>query len=849
MRLVLLATLRFSFRNPSQLLLGLLGVGLGIGSVVAIDTAIHSSEAALDQTLTQLNGRATHQIRGGEFGLPENLYRTLRLELGFREMAPIIEQEVRVVAPESGILKLFGVDIYAESDFRSWGRAASDDFTRALVTEPRAVVMSRARAQGWGLKVGDSIEIEAAGSRTTLRIVGLLASSDPSLDRAYSSILLADLATAQEVLNRCGRLTRIDLRLEGDPKARGEIESYLGPELVLEASSRRRESLAEMTRAFRLNLRLLSLFALVVGWFLIENTLRFSVIRRREIFGQLRLLGVTRRQILNAVMLDSLTLAILGSLLGVVSGWLFAQGLTDVVVKTLGDLYFNVEVTNLRIDPWTLAKVPTLALGASLLAAWGPAREASRVEPRQSSLRSQVEVASERTFKRRGIYSLIGLAGAALLFVWPSDSLVVGYALLFVVLLSYANLIPPLVDRLTLLAGRLSERRSFVLKLGLRGIRQNLSRTGFAISALAVALSMSTGITVMVRSFRGSVVEWLGDQVTGDIFISYSGTVARQGNRVEFDPEFVEAVTGLDEVRGAELNLNTTLRSEFGAVDVVVKELDRVDIPDYRFVGTTLSRWPESIEAPAACFVSEPFASRHELEVGETLELKTPVGVTPFRVEGIFRDYASDLGYVLLARAVFDRYWDHPGVTALALYARESVDPAQVLPAVERIANERLGQVSGLNLLLGRDLYESTLKIFDRTFRVTDALKLISILVAVVGIVGAFLSLQIARSREFSVLRAIGVTPRDVGQLVVVQSLGMGLLAAILAWPLGCLFAVILTEVVNERSFGWSLDLRLSAYDFVEVVALSLVAALIASVYPALRIALQPLEAGLRMDE
>jgi putative ABC transport system permease protein len=247
----------------------------------------------------------------------------------------------------------------------------------------------------------------------------------------------------------------------------------------------------------------------------------------------------------------------------------------------------------------------------------------------------------------------------------------------------------------------------------------------------------------------------------------------------------------------------------------------------------------------AAVFVSEALAYRHRLAPGDRLHLDSPGGPRAFAVAGVFRDYSSERGLVVIDRASYARLWDDPGVTTAGLALAPDADRAAVLAAARRLAG---AADPPLQVRANADIRAQSMAVFDRTFAITAVLRLLAIGVAFIGVLSALLALQLDRVREHATLRALGVTPRQLGGLLGLECGLMGLAAGVLALPLGWVMAQLLMHVINRRSFGWSMQSLLPPEVFAEAVVLALAAALLASIYPGWRLARRAPATALREE-
>jgi len=286
------------------------------------------------------------------------------------------------------------------------------------------------------------------------------------------------------------------------------------------------------------------------------------------------------------------------------------------------------------------------------------------------------------------------------------------------------------------------------------------------------------------------------------------------------------------------------VRSRLGEINLGATDARRARSGDlYRFAeGDAEETW--RLVEQGAVVISEPFLHRHRLpERGAEIAITTDRGEHRFPVAGVFYDYTTEEGTVLMSRRVYDRYWDDPGVTSVAAWAEPGVDAAELAERVRQALPDRALAVAANRVLRGQ-----ALQVFDRTFAVTQALRLLAVVVAFIGVWSALMALQVERTRELATLRAIGMTPGQLGGLTLVETGLMGLSAGLLSLPTGILLAVILIDVINVRSFGWSMRLDLHPAVLAQAVAVSVAAALLAAVYPLRRLRGLPLAAALRQE-
>jgi putative ABC transport system permease protein len=848
--------LRHLAHHPWQLGLAVLGIALGVAVAVSIDLANESARRAFSLATEAVTGRATHQIVGGPSGLPEDLYRVVKVDLGARRAAPVLSGDVAAADRPGRTFTVLGIDPFSEAPFRPYldeagsagaagapGAAAAErgeapprdrlSTVAALVTRPGAILMSRTTARDLGLAVGDRLAVRAAGVRRELQVVGVLDPGDPSSARALEGLLVTDIASAQEIFGAAGRLGRIDLIVSDDQAGRAQLDriaAALPPGAELVAAGARAGTTAQMIRAFQWNLTALSLLALVVGMFLIYQTMTFSVVQRRPLIGSLRAIGVTRAEIFALVMSEAALIGAVGTVAGLGLGWALARGLLGLVTRTINDLYFVLSVRDVALEPLALAKGALLGLGATLAAALAPALEATGAPPRVVMSRGALETGARRLVPRvtwLGV-GLLALGGVVLAL---PGGIVGGFAGLFVLMVGSALVAPAAaLGLLRLLHPPAASAFGTLGRLATRGIVAALSRTSVAIAALMIAVSAAIGVGIMIASFREAVVSWLEGTLRADIYVSAPSLV---GNRPDatLDPALVARLAATPGVARAGTSRGVLVAGPGGAVQVVALDVDPARPPRWRFrEGAADAVWDAGGET---VIVSEPYANRRGVRTGEAVRLRTDRGEHDFRVGGVFYDYGSSAGVLVMSRRTYDRFWDDRRVSSVAI----EVVPGAHLPTVMAALRERAGREQEVVIRSNRALREASLEIFDRTFAITAVLRTLTVAVAFIGMLAALMALQLERAREIAVLRTLGLTPRQVWGLVTAETGLMGLLAGLLAIPGGLMLAGILVFVVNRRSFGWTMPIDPSPAILVQGVALSVLAAVLAGLYPAWRMA------------
>jgi len=830
---------RYLWMRRWQSFLMVLGIALGVAVVVSIDLANASAGRAFALSTETVTGKTTHQILGGPQGVDEKLYVELQRENITGLAAPVID--AYVTSPQLGDqpMQLLGIDPFADAPFRSFLGQTSDaalpdlQSLAAFISDPGAVLVSKPLAERYGLRPGDAVQLLVGGYQREAWIAGLLAPDNALSQRTLDGVILADIATAQELTGMLGQLSRIDIILpENEPAAEQRIAEWLPAGYRIAAASARSGTIQQMSQAFQLNLSALSLLALVVGLFLIYNTMTFSVVQRRGMFGTLRCLGVTRREIFALVLTEALVVGLLGGLFGIGLGLALGQITVGMVTQTVSDLYFVTTVRDVGISPLSLLKGALLGLLATLFTAALPAWEAASAPPRAALLRSGLEAKAQRSTG----WAVLGGALASVLglgvFSIPSNSVVLGFTGTLLVVVGSAlfssALLVVLMRALAPVTGRIF---GLIGRMAPRNLISALSRTAVAVAALMVAVAVTIGVGLMIDSFRSTVVVWLEQTLQGDIYVT-SPSFNATTTTVAIDPQVIEIVRAYPGVQRVDTLRSTTVDSPLGRVNLSATENPLIG-EERMFIEAAVEReqvWSAMQEG--GILLSEPLANRLGMaKPGGELRLFTGQGWRDFPVIGIYYDYASSEGTVFMALNIYNTYWQDEALTALALRLAPGV-------SAEVVTRELQDALAGRQQLLIRpnaDLRRDIMVVFDRTFAITVALRMLATGVAFIGVLNALLLLQMEKQREVGILRALGLTGRQLGRLVMVETGLMGLAAGLLAMPTGYALALILVYVINRRSFGWTLQIAAEPGTFIQALFVALAAALLAGIYPALK--------------
>ncbi len=837
-------------------LITIVGVAAGVAVVLAIRltnaSAVNGFEAALELT----SGRAALEIVGSGFGIDERVLPAIDAVGAYGTTSPVIDGDLLVnIGPRSltedrrrwELVRVLGVDMLRDFPVRDYDVAATGEDTAppetaldvlALLSDPQAVVITRAFADRHGLAVGDRLPVVVGDRPLELRVRGLLEAEGPAtlLD---GNFFLMDLAAAQWAFDRLGRLDRIDVKLHDDVdvgEAERAIAATLPPGLVVQRPSRRGQQVEQMLAAFHLNLSALSSIALLVGLFLVYNAVSVSVLARRQEIGTLRALGVSRRQV-QALFLGE---AAVFGVLGVAVGLPLSRALADITVSltsaTVNTLYVAAAAAPPALRWSDIAVAAGIGVPLSLVAAWLPAREAAAVPP-TAVLRGADRVearTSNQARTRIAAVVLLVLAAAFSQLPVVAGMPLAGYLACVALVFGAALLVP------TLLQAGARHGRAFWYRVFRAGgwlahaaLGGAIGRVSVSVAALAVSLAMMVAITVMVGSFRQTVIDWVGQSLQADLFVGPASR--REGARQPTVSRGVEDVVrahpdvlAVDAFRSVTVPYESSLIS-MGSGDFAV-QLQHGGMR-FKALAGDAAQVLASARTADIVLVSEPFATRYGKRVGERVVLATPHGPTSFAIVGVYYDYSSDRGVVMMDNQTLSRHFGEQRPTGLTVYLKDVTRAA----TVRRELMERFDGTAGVHIFTNRALRDEVLRIFDSTFAITYALQAVAVMVALLGIVGTLMTLVIERRRELGILRAVGASRAQVRAMVVAEAAMLGTISQVAGLAIGLLLAVILVYVVNVQSFGWTIHLMIPWMPLAQMWVLVTAATLLAGVYPAHR--------------
>jgi putative ABC transport system permease protein len=793
--------------HPARLIAAALAISVG----VALGFAVHLvNRAALDsfaRAVSTVSGSADLQVHAiSPAGVDEALYpRLARLE-GIAAVSPVVELAARMdlpplaadAAPGPGPrVTLLGLDML---------RAAR--VTPALVGMPLGqpggaapfdadgVYLSRAALAASGRQPGDTLSLAAAGHARRFRIAGVLAAAGED-----QSLAVIDIAEAQWRFGQLGRLHRFDLALAEGVDHRemtGRLNAMLPADADVVTAADEANRSASLSRAYRVNLGMLAMVALLTGGFLVFSAQSLSVARRTPQFALLRVLGQRRSTLRQLLLVEGLLLGLIGSLIGLALG----AGLAALVLRVLGgDLgggYFQAgQSPGLALAPGAALGFAALGVAVAVIASLVPAEAAARAQPAVALKAGGADDPRQGWSAWPGL-GLMALGGLAALAPPVFGLPLFGYGAM-AMLLAGGVAIMPWLARL-LLSPLQARGWPIAIDLAIRRLWGAPSAAAVALSGIVASTSLMVAMAVMVESFRGSVDDWLVQLLPADIYLHIEG--AEAGGMDRATQARLAALPGVASVRFVR---QVPIRTSPDRPPLILSgQPVRADPA----ASLPLIGRPVPVPAGAlAVWVSEPMAWLEDLSPGDTLTLPIGGAQRPAFVAGIWRDYARQFGAVAIDSEDFERLTGDTSKTEAGFTLQSGQAAAPVMAAIRTALPPALAAQS--LIAEPRTMRAQAMKIFDKSFAVTYALEVIAILIGLIGVATAFSAQTLARVREFGMLRHIGVRRGQIIAMLASEGAALGTLGVAAGIGLGLLMAQVLIHVVNPQSFHWTMQTAL----------------------------------------
>lgn len=826
-------------RNWARTLITVFGIALGVSVYLSITLANHSAINQFKNTVDEISGKSNVEITPrNQRQIDERLLSELDwVWLIGGKFSPVID--VPVALPQEGkqVVKLLGLDMLGDRDFRAFGSNENNGIEgdgsedqNSILKENTAFVGGNL-AERLALHKGGKLELLIDGRIETLEVAGVLGKK--GLGGAFSGdLVVTDIGTAQNVLAMKGKISRIQLIVPDDAvlSTMAKLKEQIPSTLSADRPSARTQQVEKMTRSFEYNLLALTFIALMVGMFLIYSTMTISIIRRRSEIGTMRALGVRKWQIFSCFLMEALALSCLGTIAGIAAGVIMADGALKAVSATIQHFYFRHPAETLHLDWHCIIQSAFLGITLTTGAALPAVMEATSVSPAEAMRRASYE---SRALARSRSLAALSLAAAG--FAWlaalkpPIDGFpVFGFVSAFLSIAAASLMVPAGLKQLLPLGSRFLNRLfPGEGKLAARSLYGTMGRTSVAVASLMIGIAMMVSLAIMIGSFRQTVTVWVDQTLKADLWLqsaarAHGSADARLNESVVSTIKRISGVKAVDGFVEMPFEFNGQPTNIAGAdMDVVAKH-GKLMLKSGKNTGEVLSEIDGS-----SCIVSESFALRKGIRRGDKIIVPAPAGNARLTVLDVYYDYASDLGYIIMPRREFYRLFDESGISSAAIYIEPGQDADRVRERIVKALDARV------MIRTTGELRREAMRVFDRTFSITYALHTIAIAIAILTVFNSLMALTLESRREFGILRYLGASAAQMRKIVLIQAGILGFAGNTAGLFLGVVLSLLLIHVINKQSFGWTVQFLLP-FDFLAQSSIAVfVTALLAGLLPA----------------
>jgi putative ABC transport system permease protein len=830
---------RSALATPWRTSLTVLGIALGVAVVLAMNAATWSAMDAFKAGITEVAGSSNWEVVPTAVpSLDEHLLRPLyALEVETQEavkIAPILEgqglwvnlplHKTDPILPTAEVISILGVDMVQNktTDAVQWvvGQSPTDWFQ--LLDGTRHVLVGERLAQRHGLKVGSRFSLLINTTVEQLQVTGVLQAKGVG-GASGGDCIIGDLSTIQPLLNQPNRLSRVSLIV---PKA---LEATILPKIkhLLPASTvklqppqRRGQRIETLLKSYQINLTALSLIALLVGAFLIYNTLNVVMVRRKPELATLLVMGTPKRLLQLLLLAEATVLGMIGSVAGLGLGLLMLAGMSQAVSQTLQAIYTGVGSAGLVI-PWWL---PWVAVGLGIATTWVgayfPTKEALAVQPAEAVRPQGSQIKAQlNTVKWLKLGCFFILLSAVLAFLPSIDGIpLAGYIATKILLLGSAFCLPWVIKRSIAWLQPKVPATWVWMPPALALFSGALNRTATACASVMVAIALLVSLSLLIGSFRSSVQLWVLQSLKADLFIQpYTHEMSRGGGQLT--DETVALIRSVPSIEAVDnfLELDATYQGQpyklgLGRMDLFA-EHGNVKFVNGESSKSVITRVVDLAKKPSAtgvygAIISEPFAMKHHLVQGDVLSLPTPKGTLKLAVEGIYFDYASEQGYVIIPRQLYERY--DASLVGQSTSASVYIKPSVSASAVKTQLLKALPPTQLLSIRTNKELREEVLRVFDQTFAITYVMQAVALGIALLTVLNTLWTLVLESQQELAILKVLGFKVGQIRAVVLMQALLLALFGGGGGLIVGCGLAVILVHVLNYQSFGWTVPLQWS---------------------------------------
>lgn len=792
-------------RSPGRTLLAVLAIALGVALGLAIYLINRSAADEISLAARSLYGLADLAVEGGAEGFDENLYPRVARTAGVTVASPVVEVEARIVGRRGPMMVLgmdgfrskllqpaFAASVVAAPDEDRSGAGASDEKADDQ-SGNRSILLSASAARELGLDRGDFVEFQVGVKRERFRVSGVL---PPAALEDFAGVV--DIAAAQWVFERLGKLSRINLRLasgSSPEQVKAALADLLPATVRITTPGEATDDALRLSRAYRSNLTALALVALFTGGFFVYSTQSLAALRRRREFAVMHAIGVTRTEQLLLMLSSSVIVGVLGAAIGIALGVMIARIGLSALGADLGAGYFRGLAPGLNVHIAEVTVFSLLGIGVAVAGALRPALDAARV-PTASALKAG-DITSGETRPHGWAVLALGVLAAIIVSLPPIAGLPLpGFVAIALFLIACVVAMPSVVRFVLRHAPRW---RRLPYEIAIAQIAGTAKYATLSVSSIIVSFSLMASMAIMVTSFRDSLDQWTQKVLPADLYVR----VGYVGQSAYLDETLARSMAQVPGVEHSEYNrfARVQLTPDRPALTLIARSMNR-DHPDQTLWMTSTA----TNEVPSGAlpvWVSEAASDLFAIAAGDEIKFELAGQQVVASVRGVWRDYEHQNGALVMARDEYVARTGDRAVNTVWFWLDEDADIGKVGNAIRDL----LPPGTDHDMRTPGELRRMSLAAFDRTFAITYLLELVAVTIGLFGIAAGISAQVLARRSEFGALRHLGFTRGQVASMLAIEGSVLGALGVIVGLIAGTVISLILIYIVNRQSFHWSMDL------------------------------------------
>ncbi|WED22988.1 FtsX-like permease family protein [Vibrio sp. JC009] len=787
-------------RHPLQLLLVWLGLTLGISIFVGVEAVNQHARESYTEGERLFSNPLPYRIRpkNNANKIPQGLYIQLRRE-GFHQCVPL--DIMQIETSEGRDFSVLGLDSVATLDLAGI-RNLADYLNMDMLRPPYPIMLSKELAAFLDKGNGDYIEL------IDNSLLGPIVIDSKGL--ISGTRIITDIAKLR-MINKAGGFSAINCGAMPQPKFE-QLKRILPNGVTITRSSQ--TELKSLTKAFHMNLSAMGMLAFLVGLFIFYQAMSLSFVQRQPLVGILRQTGVTTALLVRATVLELCALVVFSWLSGNVFGLILANQLIPTVSTTLADLYnANVGLTISWSWEWSRTSLLMAVVGTFIACSW-PALRLVKAPPIRLSARLSLIRLAGTEFALQALVACALFAFASLLYYKIPHTPERGFALVALLMVGTALLLPFAIYKLF---NRFSYSLRWVkVRWFFADAATSMSYRGVATMAFMLAMSANIAVETLVGSFRETTDKWLTQRLAADLYIYPSNSsAARVSNWL----------TTQEEVKAVWWRWEEELTSDSGTLQIVSSGsttgereavTPKLAIPDYWY----------HLHNSRSVMISESMALKEDIRPGDYVNIPGQLG-DDWQVAGVYYDYGNPYNQILMSHRNWLGLFSGRGNVGLGVHLN---DEAQAAPIIKRLSSYY--HLSADRIFDNTNIHNQAMRVFDRTFIIADTLGNLTLVIAVFGIFFATVAGEVSKQRQVALLRCLGISGKELVALSSLQLLMLGFLSALVALPLGFVIANVMLDVVLKLAFGWSMQLYVIPWQYMETFAWTMLALLAAGAIP-----------------